>query len=782
MSTLGRNGFIAYPAEPSDVGQAIETAVQLAKGDEVRFGSWKSLEIGGQLIPDQVHSGISSCSVFVADITYYNLNVAYEVGLAVGRRTPIALTKNSSLVGNHSLAPNVGVFDAIGQDSYSNSNELASIFQLATNRKPLMVEYPLNPGMPVFTVLPKSKNDFLLRVTSSLKRLKLSFRVFDAAEQSRLGASDAIQNVSESYGLVLALLPSNHPESLTHNMRSMFVAGLAVGLDKPVALLTTGLEPPPMDVVSFASECKFPDQIDETIQELATYVAEGFQNTASALSPPKTQLEKLDIGASSAENELSKLSAYYLATDAFQKTLRGEARLVVGRKGSGKSAVFFEVKNKLSDNKQKLVIDLKPDGYQLINLKASFEPVLKSGSLEHLITAFWEYVLFCEVANEYRKTMRLIARRDPEVADSYKELEDLLEKHAISIDGDFSERIVASLKRISEQIADLPTSVDGAITLTSPQVTNLVHRGLLSEIQAVLYKCLRSKEEVWILFDNVDKGWPAHGLTATDILIVRTLQDAARKVARSLDQHGCPTFTVIFLRNDVFELLVSETPDRGKEARVMLDWHDRDALKEVVRRRLAYSGMAPDRSLEDLWNQIATPYVFGRPSFEYLLDRCLMRPRFLLDLIAHCKSCAVNVGHQRIESEDIEKGLRVFSSELVTDIGFEISDVLGASYQDAGELLMNFLGCDQILSAEEIFSILVSGSSSKDVDRERVLKILLWHGVVGLSSMTGDEASYIYDFNYNYSLMAANITKVGAKAVFRINDAFTAGLQLATMA
>lgn len=779
----GRTGFIAYPSDPSDIGQCIESAVKLTMSDETRFGTWRSLEIGGQLIPSQVHEGVSSSSVFVADITYLNLNVAYEIGVAVGKGTPIVLIKNSTLAGNHNLAHGTGIFDTIGHDTYSNSQNLASLLQQSVSRKPLVMQYALNPGMPVYTLVPKLKNDFILRMTSRLKKLKLSFRVFDAAEQTRLTAGEAIQKVSESYGLVLTILQSSHPESFSHNLRTMFVAGVAVGLEKPIVLLSTGVEPVPMDVAEISTECRFPEQIDEAVQRLAVDITEAFQQTVYESERPKTQLEKLDLGASSAENELSKLDAYYLATDAFQKTLRGEARLVVGRKGSGKSAVFFQVKNKLSQNKKKLILDLKPDGFQIITLKESLAPFLTAGSLEHLVTAFWEYVLFCEIGTQYLWKMKFFSKNDPELYEAYKELEDVFKRHNLSSDGDFSERIVASLKRVEEQIAELQESSnnESRLTLTSPQVTNIVHRGILSEVQQVLYKCLNFKDELWILFDNIDKGWPAHGLTHTDILVVRTLIDAARKVSRNLEQHGRVCYSVIFLRNDVFELLVSETPDRGKEARVLLDWNDRDALKELVRRRLTYSGLSQDRSLDELWRQIATPYINGSPSFDYLLDRCLMRPRFLLDLIGHCKSFAVNAGHQKIEAEDIQKGIKVFSSELVLDIGFEIADVLGYSFEDAGALLIRFGGCDQILHESEIFKMLLDDNNNHD-EQERLMKILLWHGVIGISSPSGDDAEYIYDFNYNYSLMAGNIAKSNKnKTLFRINDAFTAGLQLMTL-
>jgi hypothetical protein len=43
------------------------------------------------------------------------------------------------------------------------------------------------------------------------------------------------------------------------------------------------------------------------------------------------------------------------------------------------------------------MVDLKPEGYQLIKLKEDLLSYLTEGSRQHLITAFWEYLLLLEV-------------------------------------------------------------------------------------------------------------------------------------------------------------------------------------------------------------------------------------------------------------------------------------------------------------------------------------------------------------------------------------------------
>jgi hypothetical protein len=43
---------------------------------------------------------------------------------------------------------------------------------------------------------------------------------------------------------------------------------------------------------------------------------------------------------------------------------------------------------------------------------------------------------------------------------------------------------------------------------------------------------------------------------------------------------------VVFVRNDVFELLMQGTADYGKDRRANLDWTDRRQLVELLMRRL----------------------------------------------------------------------------------------------------------------------------------------------------------------------------------------------------
>ena len=134
--------------------------------------------------------------------------------------------------------------------------------------------------------------------------------------------------------------------------------------------LQHGDDPVPLDYRDLVTRFHSLDQIDGAIAEFAPRVTEAWQTGRELpTGSPGTFLETLNLGASSAENELRDLSYYFLRTDAYQRAQRGDVRLVVGRKGSGKTAVFAQTRDNLRRNKQNIILDLRPEGYKLLKFK-----------------------------------------------------------------------------------------------------------------------------------------------------------------------------------------------------------------------------------------------------------------------------------------------------------------------------------------------------------------------------------------------------------------------------
>jgi hypothetical protein len=309
------------------------------------------------------------------------------------------------------------------------------------------------------------------------------------------------------------------------------------------------------------------------------------------------------------------------------------------------------------------------------------------------------------------------------------------------------------------------------VALSQQEITGLLYRHDVAQLRDEVVEYLKFKKGLFLLFDNLDKGWSTHGLVAADITVLRALLDATRKVERHIHRHEIRCVTLVFLRNDVYELLVSESPDRGKEGRVALDWSDSDLLRELVRRRLIYADM-PDRTFDDLWRRICVSHVNGEETSQYLIDRSLMRPRSLIDLLNHCRGFAVNLGHQKLQAQDIEKGLAAFSSDLVVDIGYEIRDIMPA----AANVLYAFIEQPPILAASKLIGLMEETGVSGQT--EDVLNVLLWYAVLGIRRADG-ATTYIYTVNYDMPILKAIMRKQESDGlVFVVNPAFVPGLQM----
>ena len=413
---------------------------------------------------------------------------------------------------------------------------------------------------------------------------------------------------------------------------------------------------------------------------------------------------------------------------------------------------------------------MKPEGYQLIRLKEDVLDFLAEGAKTHLITAFFEYVLYLEICYKVLEKDKDRHNRDGRLYEPYRRLLEAYQAGEAG-EGDFSERLL-SLSR--DLVAKFQKEFGGKRDqrLTAQQVTGLIYKHNIREIRDALSAYLRFKNSVWVLFDHLDKGWSAHGLTGHDILILRSLIDAARKIQREVQKDGHDFHCVVFVRNDVYQLLVEASADYGKESRATLDWTDADLLRELVRRRLVQNGLAADTLFERVWSQICISHYKGEETSQYLIDRSLMRPRNLLKILAHCRGFAVNLGRERIEHPDMEKGLKAYSLDLITEADQELTDIIGSDTA----LLYHFIGEGDQFDYSQL-RVILKGAGIPEDRIESVVEFLLYYGFLGIK-ISSENARYIFDVGYDMKLLKVLISKNEHGLSYVLNPAFFPGLNL----
>ena len=172
---------------------------------------------------------------FVGDISEPNDNVTYEIGLAFGMRKPVRLIRASSK--DLKQLVSVGLLHNLGHDEYESRSSLAKILE-KMEPDPIWPKPKRNREQPIYFVQMSTLDELHRKTASHIKKiLKLKYRTFNPREVDRLTATEAFDQVSQSFGVIVVWDSDDSPLSIKHNQRAAFSIGVARGLDIPFLLL-----------------------------------------------------------------------------------------------------------------------------------------------------------------------------------------------------------------------------------------------------------------------------------------------------------------------------------------------------------------------------------------------------------------------------------------------------------------------------------------------------------------------------------------------------------------
>jgi hypothetical protein len=739
FNRLNVEGVFLYPSDPAPMASAIEGAAALLSQSNPPgvWLTWREFRTTGQVIFCSICRHIRFSSVIVADVTTLNFNLMFEIGFALGLELPLILIRDTSFKRDERDFRDLGILENIGYLDFANSDGLARSIRtsLPVNAIPLP-PVDLNRDMPLYFVKSPVSTEGQMRLASVIERSPLKSRSYDPVEDPPLSLHDARKQVASSFGLIGHLLMPERSGAVVHNARTALLAGMATASGKVVVLFNEGNAAQPIDYRDLVIPYANPHQIDGKLEIPIRRILDRLLNSSVvSVRPPQRLLERLDLGDNAAENEINQLREYFVPTGQYNEAKRGHARLIVGRKGAGKTAIFYAVRDSLPTTHSYLVLDMKPEGHQFTKLREAVLARLTKGLQEHTLTAFWTYILLCELLQKIMERDQSWAQRDEERHNKFSELKVLAEELVPHDTGDFSERLLQQVDRMASRFDELGE-------VGPSRITELLFRTEIPRLETVLGDYLAYKQEVWMLIDNLDKGWPTCGATPEDILIIRTLLDATRKLQRQLDRRGVSMFSLVFLRNDIYDLLVRNTSDRDKDTAIIVDWQDPEVFKEVVGRRIK-AATRLEGSFDEVWSAAFEQSVGTQDSFRYVTERTLMRPRDLIRFLRKSVEIAVNRHHDRVRSEDLIAAESIYSEELLKSINYEIGD-LSSQYID---LLYHFIGCDTVMALAEA-TRLISTAVGADHATE-ALQLLIWFGFLGVLLNDGEEPQYAYDIRYN---------------------------------
>lgn len=377
----------------------------------------------------------------------------------------------------------------------------------------------------------------------------------------------------------------------------------------------------------------------------------------------------LYFGRDDAENDAvdGLLRTGFLATSAYEEALWGRKSLIVGRKGSGKSAICMRLAMREVTQGEHLLIT--PDDTASAPLRGFELADLTGEAAKSLI---WRYVFAIHIARHLvrRHTRRAHGRREPT---SVKRVRRFLRANGELAEARLPTRIAAAAGGLRGSLrleafgvslsADLNAASEGARASARLAVIELGVGEALADLD-----CAGTHRPVLLLVDKLEHIWstePDSKELITGLLV------AAKHVAST---YRGAARCVVFLRSDIYDSLTFSEADKFHSDEIRIDWSREQLVELAVTRAAASLGQHVTR--EFLWGTVFPPYVAGEPVVDYLFSRMLARPRDTIQFLNLCRDRARAMRHDRVQEGDVLTATVEFSRWKTIDLAREYGSTL----------------------------------------------------------------------------------------------------------
>lgn len=353
----------------------------------------------------------------------------------------------------------------------------------------------------------------------------------------------------------------------------------------------------------------------------------------------KTTLQDLRLGTLAAESD-RELFEYFLVTPVVKTIVMQNIGLVLGRKGSGKTALFRQAEELLRgfglENVE--VVRLNMDDHAW----SAFQDFRNLGlGEEHAATVSWHLALLLQIS--IAVAQRPITAWGKHAQEDVRVIRQFLEDNF----GDLSPSLAKS-SRLIVQIGSLKVGAFGAGLEATFKNDGALQRDLVPGLTDALSQHLISvmHDGSWLLLlDQLDESWD--GSKDKRALLVGLLK-AVKRINDDFGWFQDPqrgVRAIAFLRTDIHEALEFDDKDKSRDMTARIHW-SHDQLRQMLQARLGTVKI--DHLFDSSTNQKKGRIPKG--SFNYIVSRTFMRPRDLLQFL-------INIRDAYPDSTIITKGI-----------------------------------------------------------------------------------------------------------------------------
>lgn len=768
-----KNAFFAYSSYPHNCEDIIEKAIiQINKGGSYNITSWKQLSINGKFIINEIVKAIEGSDLFCADLTGMNDNVLFEIGYAIGRNKPILLIFDDAHIESFRRYRELDFFSTIGYSTYTSTAHIVTSFYNNTSVDALekLTENVISNDGNIKKPVLYMKNQFDTNNSESIIKIikgkKLPYVVDDAVEMKIQPLSWYIDRLSETAAVIAEFSNTEKSGYLVQNSKCSLISGLALGLKRKVLMVCEKPYSTPLDfkdlLYTFTTPTECRNQVDSFLAGVKENYFELFKNQEKFKQTKKeiSVLQCINFGDCLAENEEDKLPHYYIETISLDSLIQNKYNVVVGRKGSGKTATLYYLEHTLCKDVKNHVCIIKPNSFELEGLLHILSKTPDNFEERNLIESFWKLIIYTKIAESIYEKLKTKA---PYALSENEEIFiAFIDNNEEIFFADLYEQAKINLQRIDKEV--IAATKDKAIV----KVSEIMHGDFLPKVRDQI--CNVFDKNIYVLMDNLDKAWKKEGNIEYQSNWVLGLLGLASRISKDLysskrNKKNNEFHLTIFLRSDIFHYIYKDAREPDKIEYTKLKVEDKETLLHIIEERfVALSNNS--FTYDDLWNKYLPHKIDGIDVKTFIYNNIIPRPRDIIFLFNKIKTIAILRGHTTFTEDDVKEALNEYSEWIFYSLLVEN----GVTIKQMEDFLYGLVGEPSILLRCDIVS---KANNAKINVMDEELNDKFINHLVNLSILGRETRHGKFSFNYDIENGRKNMIlaeKFGTKR-FKIHNA-----------
>lgn len=473
-----------------------------------------------------------------------------------------------------------------------------------------------------------------------------------------------------------------------------------------------------------------------------------------------------EIGQWKLEAESEDANRYFYHVDELSELESGAKHFVIGRKGTGKTAICEYFQSKCEYNCFTTKLSFKEFPFNIL-----YELEDHNFTRPSQYISLWKYLIYNSILKMMSQNFEIDAQIRAKLTEIYP-------------DEPLTQMQRAVKRWTSREVGMQIIGVGGNISSEYDIRDRDQSWYELIPVMEDIISRYGGEASYYVVFDELDEDYRSYWQEEARekyVALLTSLFKAVSNIKRSFKNSPRNILPIVFLRDDIYQILSDPDGNKWEDDKVYLRW-TKSSLKRLIAWRISRSDHdeeeSPPMNFDEALEKISTVNVMGIGSgkskqigvFDYISTLTHDRPRDFVRYFRDCARSSIAQGHSKIQKDTIRGIEKEYSNHLKTELVNEMEGIvpdIRSLFEHIGNQRKDRFSSNNFYSVIDDF--IRNESLYKETTRlgvARICKILFHFSVIG-NALARDRNVPRYKYQNEYLVYNPNATVVVHRGLLR---------------